>query len=334
MDRELFLALEVRDIDKIQTLHEQDKDALDGVTFQGDTALHIAAREGHQDIVKWILKEKPSLAKARNKDENAVLHEAAKSGNTEVVRLLLQLNQSSNDRHNKFRETALVIASQYGHVGAVKLLLQARPSEDPFEWHRSVREAALRGYKDVVVAMLANTPRCNFTSLLMRLLADAWYKGVIVLMLAKTARCNFTPLLRFLQAWYWDFPKSPILHAAVQGGDLEVVKVMLNHDSWEFKFMTVEDEYGRCAIHVAAIKGHWHIINEFMSRRPDSVNIRSSDGKSVLHFAVEYNQLNVVKCLLANKEAKNVAKLVSRDRDDSGNTALHFAAINGASVEV
>ncbi|GLJ27896.1 hypothetical protein SUGI_0547600 [Cryptomeria japonica] len=189
---------------------------------------------------------------------------------------------------NKFGETALMIASRYRHVEIVRILLQARSYADAFEWDKCLGEAAYKGYNDVLVALLEQVP----------------------------ARPNLR------------VPVAPILHTAVRGGHLQIVQAMLEHASWENKLMIEEDELGRCAIHVAAVKGNWDIINEFISRMPDCVEIRSSNNKSVLHFAVEHNQLKVVKNLLKNNGNEKVVELVSRDHDISRNMSLHFAAKN------
>ncbi|GLJ27879.1 hypothetical protein SUGI_0547260 [Cryptomeria japonica] len=104
-------------------------------------------------------------------------------------------------------------------------------------------------------------------------------------------------------------PDTPILHAAVEGGHSVIVEAMLNHRAWDNRLMMAEDKYGRCAVHLAAMKGICTIINLFVSRWPHCVDIRSSDYKSVLHFAVEYDQTEVVKMLLdATKRADDRAK--------------------------
>ena len=55
MDKELFLLLETGDLRNIQRLDGQNPKILLGVTFQGDTPLHITTREGHRPLVDRIL---------------------------------------------------------------------------------------------------------------------------------------------------------------------------------------------------------------------------------------------------------------------------------------
>ncbi|XP_059076250.1 ankyrin repeat-containing protein ITN1-like [Cryptomeria japonica] len=148
INNDLFNALVNGTLHEIHSLHKKDPRVLLGVTFQRDTPLHIAAREGHQDIVDWILQEKPSLAGARNKDGNTPLHEAAKCCNSELVDILLQSKKSSAYYSNKFGGTVLIIASKYGHAEAVKVLLRARSYNDASERRQSLRVAAYGRYPD------------------------------------------------------------------------------------------------------------------------------------------------------------------------------------------
>ncbi|GLJ14762.1 hypothetical protein SUGI_0239440 [Cryptomeria japonica] len=300
MKKDLFDAWESGDVETIKKLCKENSHVLCDVTFQGDTPLHIAARKGHLESVKTILSKKPSLAGARNEDNNQPLHEAAKCGNPDLVETLLQCKKSAVCHYNNFGETALIIASKYGHMQVVEKLLNSKLCKDRIEWKVSVKEAAYRGYKDVVEALL-NDP------------------------------IKITQFNKFRDRAV-GFPSfafgTPILHRAVQGGHLEIVKAILNNSYWKDDLMTEKDEHRRCAIHVAAMEGRWDIINEFLSRMPRCVEIRNSEHRSVLHIAVEYNKFEVVHNLLVNKEAETVRELVSRDHDNSRNTALHLAAIN------
>ncbi|GLJ28556.1 hypothetical protein SUGI_0561910 [Cryptomeria japonica] len=277
MNKKLFLALESGGVRTFQDFHRQFSHVLDDRTFEGDSALHCAAREGHQHIAEWILQMKPSLAGARNNDDNTPLQEAAKSGNRDLVDILLRHNGSCAWQCNMFGETALTIAARYGHVQTVRSLLEAMPYNDTTETHQSLREATY--WEDTV------------------------------------AICH--------------------LHAAVHGGKLEVVVAILNDRAWRNELMIEKDKSGRCAVHVAAMKGHWNIISEFISLMPDCIEIRSLDHKSVLHFAVEYNQFVVVKNLLKGKKDKKIAQWVSRDHDlIDHNTALHLAAKNAVDPQI
>ncbi|GLJ28035.1 hypothetical protein SUGI_0550580, partial [Cryptomeria japonica] len=314
INNDLFNALVNGTLHEIHSLHKKDPRVLLGVTFQRDTPLHIAAREGQQDIVDWILQEKPSLAGARNKDGNTPLNEAAKCGNSELVDILLQGKKSSAYYSNKFGETVLIIASKYGHAEAVKVLLKARSYNDASEWRQSLRVAAYGRYPDVAQAILNNPIKHKrFRRRLHALHEWDTYEDIIH---RSPIKSLFPPSV----------PEVSDLHAAIHGGDLAIVEAVLNSCARYRELMTKMDEFGRCAIHVAAMKGQWDIITLFVDKMPDCIEIRNSDHKSVLHFAVENDQFEMVRNLLEKKSHQKVAELVSRDHDCFHNTVLHLAA--------
>lgn len=74
------------------------------------TPLHLAARNGHKDIIKLLLKAGIDIN--RTTKAGTSLHEAALYGKTEVVRLLLDAGINVNMR-NTYNQTALDIVNQF-----------------------------------------------------------------------------------------------------------------------------------------------------------------------------------------------------------------------------
>ncbi|KAM9715992.1 caskin-2 isoform 1-T2 [Menidia menidia] len=74
------------------------------------TPLHLAARNGHKDVIKLLLKAGIDINRATKAGTS--LHEAALYGKTEVVRLLLDEGINVNMR-NTYNQTALDIVNQF-----------------------------------------------------------------------------------------------------------------------------------------------------------------------------------------------------------------------------
>ncbi|CAJ1075620.1 caskin-2-like isoform X2 [Xyrichtys novacula] len=74
------------------------------------TPLHLAARNGHKDIIKLLLKAGIDINKTTK--SGTALHEASLYGKTEVVRLLLDAGVDVNIR-NTYNQTALDIVNQF-----------------------------------------------------------------------------------------------------------------------------------------------------------------------------------------------------------------------------
>nr|XP_046271043.1 caskin-2-like isoform X2 [Scatophagus argus] len=74
------------------------------------TPLHLAARNGHKDIIRLLLKAGIDIN--RTTKSGTALHEASLYGKTEVVRLLLDAGVDVNIR-NTYNQTALDIVNQF-----------------------------------------------------------------------------------------------------------------------------------------------------------------------------------------------------------------------------
>ncbi|KAK2821072.1 hypothetical protein Q5P01_024031 [Channa striata] len=97
---------------------EGEQDRLDPPST---TPLHLAARNGHKDIIKLLLKAGIDIN--RTTKAGTSLHEAALYGKTEVVRLLLDAGINVNMR-NTYSQTALDIVNQFTTSTASKEIKQ------------------------------------------------------------------------------------------------------------------------------------------------------------------------------------------------------------------
>ncbi|XP_036003644.1 caskin-2 isoform X2 [Fundulus heteroclitus] len=85
------------------------------------TPLHLAARNGHKDVIRLLLKAGIDINKTTK--SGTALHEAALYGKTEVVRLLLDAGVDVNIR-NTYNQTALDIVNQFTTSHASKDIKQ------------------------------------------------------------------------------------------------------------------------------------------------------------------------------------------------------------------
>ncbi|XP_073699294.1 caskin-2 isoform X2 [Garra rufa] len=96
-------------------------DRKDGSDSNCNTPLHLAARNGHKDVIRLLLKAGIDIN--RTTKAGTALHEAALYGKTEVVRLLLDNGIDVNIR-NTYNQTALDIVNQFTACHASKDIKQ------------------------------------------------------------------------------------------------------------------------------------------------------------------------------------------------------------------
>ncbi|MDR3285053.1 MAG: ankyrin repeat domain-containing protein [Holosporales bacterium] len=109
------------------------------------------------------------------------------------------------------------------------------------------------------------------------------------------------------------------LHNAASGGNLEIVKVLL--EAGANKDAIYNSYYGITPLHGAAFRGHTKVVKVLLKAGADK-DAKGNDGCTPLHRAASEGQVEVVKVLLAagaNKDAK----------DDYGWTPLHIAVSRG-----
>jgi ankyrin repeat protein len=128
--------------------HAVNVDTKDGTN---QTALHWAVRNGHEAVVRLLLKKGAGID-VRDKKGRTALHWAAGSGHEAVVRLLLEKG-AGVDFQDEDGETALYWAAESGHEAVVWLLLekgagvdvQGEDGETALYWAaESGREAVVR----------------------------------------------------------------------------------------------------------------------------------------------------------------------------------------------
>jgi ankyrin repeat protein len=91
----------------------------------GRTALHLAAMNGHLEIVKLLLEHGADVnAKTKEGYGYTALHSAASNGHLEIVKLLLEHGADVNAKTKYGGYTALHSATMNGHLEIVKLLLE------------------------------------------------------------------------------------------------------------------------------------------------------------------------------------------------------------------
>lgn len=118
-----MMACTGKDLEVIQELVEHGANPL-LKNKDGWSSFHIASREGHPQILWYLLTVCPDAWKTESKIRRTPLHTAAMHGCLEAVKVLLERCQYEPDCRDNCGVTPFMDAIQCGHIEVAKLLLE------------------------------------------------------------------------------------------------------------------------------------------------------------------------------------------------------------------
>ncbi|XP_055820546.1 ankyrin repeat-containing protein At5g02620-like [Solanum dulcamara] len=277
MDRRLNEAVFRGDVEAIQKLIEEDSNIVNQTIEESlHTILHLAARFGHVELVREIVKLFPEMVSAENRDLETPLHEACREGKLEIVRILLENDPWVAYKTNLWDKSVLYVACERGRIEVVKHLLHnvnMLLMREVDMSTTSLHAAASSGHTEVVKELVKVRP--DF----------AWKKDVLM------NGC------------------SP-LHIACSKGHLDITRELLKMD---MDLSSLQDNEGRTPLHSAVIKGRVNIIAEILSVTLESAEMITKHGETILHLAVKNNHFEVLKFLMESLDVSNLMNVQDTD---------------------
>ncbi|KAK6919047.1 Ankyrin repeat, partial [Dillenia turbinata] len=263
--------------------------------YEGDTALHIAAREGHVEVVNVFICRREDHTGLSSEDveaannvllipnglRNTALHEALMNHHLAVAELVISAGPEAWNYPNEEGKGPLYLAAEGGYVGLMEKMLDNGAMPDHLG--KSPVHAAILGKKTGALEMIY-----NMKPELFRLKDEE----------------NQTPL-----------------HWAVREGYLEGIHFMLEQSTVDVYEV---DKSGSCPLHLASSEGHADIVQELLKYCPEAKELLNGQGQNILHVAAMRGRFNVVEYLLKGQDH---VKLIN-DKDVQGNTPLHLATIH------
>ncbi|KAF5722632.1 ankyrin repeat-containing protein [Fusarium mundagurra] len=267
--------------------------------FVGLTPLIAAAKNGHDIIVKLLLRHK-SIQPDMSKGGTTALSEAARNGNVGIVNMLLADGRADVNQQVCYKSSPLSLAASRGHEAVVEALL-AQKETDP-NCKDSGRSTISRMFDQESIGQDDLRQVCNMAS---RILADPRFD--------RNARDDWGHTL---------------LYYAAKVGATSLVELILEDPRADMGF---EDDVASLAS--AAVSGHVGVVEAFLKTGRFEINTPikywyRSDKASLLSIAAKAGQVGVVDMLLSQPG------IDAQQTDNQGKTPLAIAASRAATATV
>ncbi|XP_058184254.1 ankyrin repeat-containing protein At5g02620-like [Rhododendron vialii] len=263
-DMPLHLAARAGNLSKVRDILQRFdadvvKELISKQNQEGETALYVAAENGHAHVVSELLKhidlQTASIAAKNGLD---TFHIATKQGHIEVLKELLQSFPNLVMTTDSSNSTALHTAAAQGHIDAVNLLLETDSN-------------------------LAKIARNNGKTVL-HTAARMGHVEVVKSLLRKDSGIG----LRI------DKKGQTALHMAVKGQSVEIVLELGKPDP---TVLNLEDNKGNTALHIATGKGKAEMVRCLLSVEGVNINAMNKGGDTPLDIAEKFGNPTIITIL-------------------------------------
>ncbi|OCT86487.1 hypothetical protein XELAEV_18020172mg [Xenopus laevis] len=276
---------------------------LETTTKKGNTALHIAALAGQEDVVRELVDHGANVNSQSQKGFTP-LYMAAQENHLPVVKFLLE-NGANQNLATEDGFTPLAVALQQGHENVVAYLISygmkgkvRLPALHIAARNDDTRTAAVLLQNDPNADVLSKT---GFTPL--HIAAHYENLNVAQLLLNRGANVNFTPQNGI-----------SALHIASRRGNVIMVRLLLDRGAQ----IDACTKNGFTPLHIACKKSHVRVM-ELLMKSGASIDAVTESGLTPLHVASFMGHLPIVKTLLQKGASPNVFSVKVE-------TPLHMAA--------
>ncbi|XP_044978361.1 protein ACCELERATED CELL DEATH 6-like [Hordeum vulgare subsp. vulgare] len=327
---------------------------LEGVTPDGDTALHVVAAYGYLKKARAVYDKAPHLLGARNSGGSTPLHCAARAGHAPMAALLVELARGEEvagedgrvttlvRMQNELRETALHEAVRAGHMLTVAELMTADPflARVPDSGTSPLFLAVSLRHEQIVRELYQRDKKLSYSgpdgqnalhaavlrSRDMTKLLLSWNKELT----KKRDQHGNTPLhfavsletgTRGMLPQY----AVPVVNGTsitsflnVVGTPMDLTMHILEADAYS---AYQPDEEGSFPIHVAALAGRLSSVIILLLKCPGCASLRDTHGRTFLHVAVMKKRYDIVRYACQTPMFSSIMN----KQDNEGNTALHLA---------
>ncbi|KAH0522614.1 hypothetical protein TsFJ059_006437 [Trichoderma semiorbis] len=321
---------------------------------RGETALHLAAQQGHLDVLRLLLQAAADVDAANGRGETPLIR-AARNGHTALVESLLLSGADALAKDNE-KWTAFHWAIIGNSMDTAKLLLRYQANSDGLQLNKALIVAAEAGNETAVQMVLDLGANIDWKddegSTAITWAVPGGYENAVRTLLRNGADPNLADNYGNVPL-HWAIPYSSItellleyganinvqndggrsaLHWSALEGQEDTVEILLAHNA----DVKAKDVYGCTALHAASLRGLDTVAQRLIEKGADP-NERDKDGWTPLHAAVIRAQSSVIQLLVDKVQHGDiiVKELTERLKDNNKRAMLGERAeekLEGSSV--
>ncbi|XP_077213250.1 uncharacterized protein LOC143848241 [Tasmannia lanceolata] len=295
MDPRLNEACCSGDVTTVANLWQGNRNILVQTTNLLNTPLHLAARLGHLELAKLLIKLRPSMVLAENREMETPMYEACREGHDKMAALLLESESSVVYKLNRDEDSVLSLSCDRGHLDVVKLFLDNTFMRSDRTAYLHI--AASHGFTAIVQEILKIEPR-----LALRRDERGFYplhfasrKGHL-----ETTRelLKANSDLSFLK----DNNGRTPLHLAAISGQVDVINEIIT-SSPESALM--QTQLGETVLHLSVMHNQYEAVKCLVEKLCiiNLINMPDINGNTVLHLSAIGKLSDITKLLLSQNKA-------------------------------
>jgi len=302
-------------IEKLQEFKNLGIDAIQISNAKGQSVLHLAAEDGHIDIVQALIANGAEI-EAKDRYRRTPLMYAAKYGHIAVVKTLIE--NGAKEAKDRYRSTPLMFAVEYGHIAVVKALIENGAEIEAKDGYgrTPLMLAAKCGHIAVVKALIANGANKDE-------IKEELPNIILLDLIGHTQEAIIEKLHEFKNLGIDviqidNAGGQSVLHLVAKDGHIEVVKALIANGAE----IEAEDEDGRTPLMLAAKKGHIEVVKALIANGANQDEIKEKLLNIILLDLIGHTQEEITEKL---QEFKNLGIDARQVGNAQGYSVLHLA---------